>query len=941
MQRRITMIARFKQPSRWSALALLVLIPVGCVSLTSPRTEKPESKQPKPVEAAHKNGISREYVEQLALPGDAQRMTIKVVDAETGAPVAGVWVSLPNFSNGYRAYTTNVTSADGTALFRLPPLDPERAQFNLRANHPDYAERGVTWTSAEGKVKGVLPGEYTVKLERGHTVGGLVVDERGKPVAGVRVEVFGSGYRGYSVGTTYNNKLPVRTASPVSQEFSVISLGTNAPVTDKQGRWSVSHFPTDATTATFGLARPDGSRLEVITHLSLTGEISPNLISYDVLRSRSAVLVLPDGLTVRGVVTDEAGKPLAGVSVVEGGGQGNIRRQAEVKTGRTGRFEFTHRQPREISLTVVADGFATTTKLVEVKAGMGEVKLVLPKARPLRLRVLDEAGAPLAGVGIKPLDYRNDGKVLEWSGRTDREGRVVWPNAPLEAVGYGIQISKGFRRFSASPAGGETVFRLRPALADEIRIEATVTDALTGSPIPSFEVKTNGMFGGGFRKWAVGSGGAFSNGWSRPPLNAGITMPPKLQFAAPGYATCSTPFLSIADGDQALEIKLKPTPAIPGLVRLPNGNPADEAKVWVNEGNGSISSSHPGQFRLGVPGSHLTADRQGRFLLVPPDQDFPMTITHPGGYALRQTREFATSPEVKLQPWGQIKGQLVVDGEPKGGERVYLVPIIYPRKGVTAIRSEETDAAGRFLMDELPAGEYRLFRQPVMQHGPLIVESHQFPVAVESGKTTTVTYALGGRTVTGRLVAELKSGDVNWTNFTHFLSTRVSKPVEPPYGYFLSSESYASAREAYEKSPEQLRFLRDQRNFHLVIRADGSFTADDVPPGTYDLNVPERELREGVLGSTRKLPNSPYGQEPHLKLEVVVPPAAPGREHEPFDLGTRLIKSAYAAGSTGNAPATQPGTKEIAPPVKPEAGRTVPAGKNEVPADAAAVAGRN
>ena len=43
MRRRITMIAKFKQPSRWSALAPLLLLVVGLVTLTDAQSDKPDA----------------------------------------------------------------------------------------------------------------------------------------------------------------------------------------------------------------------------------------------------------------------------------------------------------------------------------------------------------------------------------------------------------------------------------------------------------------------------------------------------------------------------------------------------------------------------------------------------------------------------------------------------------------------------------------------------------------------------------------------------------------------------------------------------------------------------------------------------------------------------------------------------------------------------------
>ena len=54
MRRRILMIANFKRPGRWSALALLLVTAIAVATLTDAQTENPPASQPPAIAASSK-----------------------------------------------------------------------------------------------------------------------------------------------------------------------------------------------------------------------------------------------------------------------------------------------------------------------------------------------------------------------------------------------------------------------------------------------------------------------------------------------------------------------------------------------------------------------------------------------------------------------------------------------------------------------------------------------------------------------------------------------------------------------------------------------------------------------------------------------------------------------------------------------------------------------
>ena len=121
----------------------------------------------------------------------------------------------------------------------------------------------------------------------------------------------------------------------------------------------------------------------------------------------------------------------------------------------------------------------------------------LGKASTLRVKVVDRAGKPVAGAYVAADTWRGHrlwlslkaqtdptGRLLH--GQTDAAGRFTWTSAPSDAVLYDI-FKDGYMRKRLLPltaSDQEHVVTLDP----ELVISGTVTDAVTGQPVPRFRV---------------------------------------------------------------------------------------------------------------------------------------------------------------------------------------------------------------------------------------------------------------------------------------------------------------------------------------------------------------------------------------------------------------------------------------------------------------------
>src|SRR5262249_11506242 len=134
-------------------------------------------------------------------------------------------------------------------------------------------------------------------------------------------------------------------------------------------------------------------------------------ISIADLRATNAVTLLRNGVNVRGLVVDQAGKPIPGAQVRERVGR-RYGQPYEGVTDEKGGFEMLHRSPSQLVVTATKPEYATASIMVSPAEGMPEVRIVMPPIRPLRIRVVGDAEEPVPNVQFRPDEYRSGAQVL-------------------------------------------------------------------------------------------------------------------------------------------------------------------------------------------------------------------------------------------------------------------------------------------------------------------------------------------------------------------------------------------------------------------------------------------------------------------------------------------------------------------------------------------------
>lgn len=836
MVRRIRMIAQFRGGQRWPLLAMALTAVLALVGLT---------------DAAR---TVRAAVEKITAPEKLLRVT--VVDAETGQPIPDAAVYYP-FGHGMiaseRPPAPPQTDRTGVALV------PGDADYGVLVRHPEYAPAAWGRNQWKRELNGPLPKEITVRLVRGEMLGGIVRDEAGQPAPGVLVELNGWGGQAAADGPDY-----LQSPEHPSPYCPMVT-------TDAEGRWQSEHFPVDVAMVQLRLHRSDGSMASFSTKAgpgySAEGR-GVGAITLDDLRARRLVSVLPAGTEVRGRALDAAGKPLAGVTVKDWDRRWH-RPAWSTKTDAEGRFTLPHRDSHQVLLTLSRDGLANSYRVVNIEPGVPEQIFRLTSARTLKVRVVDEAGQPVVGALVMPPELD-----LGWKATTDAEGRATWPAAPAEGAVLAVSTEQHRSRvLRLVPAEQETTVVLRTT--GEEGLPAVIRPlGADGKPLAHFSVlaayigSSHSEFGN-FEPLGEGRDGVCT---VIVPTEKTKGDPFRLKIEAPGHA----PFLSDpiygADGEPLLTPTLAvavpaPTSALAGQVLLPDGTPAAKASVILTRTDGEHSSINL-QFFGGEDGLRIMtrnatavhADGDGKFTLPAAAPETPVLIYHKKGSLATTVAQLAASP-ARLLPWGTVEGKLVVNGQPRGGYRIGLSPRYTPRPyDLWFGPLIETDKAGNFKFYPAPVGECVI---AATQSVPgQRARSWETRVTVQSGGITHADCVGEGPSVTGRVQLSKLDGGFDWQKDfeSALLTTHHDAPTPPSYEDFVRHRDYLAWFRRPRPSTQETH-----STYGLVFEPDGSFRAEGVPPGRYEL-----ELRPVRRNSTKPNDTTEIG---FFREEVVVPPA--------------------------------------------------------------------
>ncbi|MHC4716572.1 MAG: M56 family metallopeptidase, partial [Planctomycetota bacterium] len=666
--------------ARLGVLGMLTIAVVGAVLLPMAGAERPEPARPRPVKPA-------------AAPAGRNIWTggtvaFRVIERTTGKGIEGVRLEVKYYQGSWNTTRDEQTDADGRCPIKLP--DRKLTLLQVYATKKGLVPIRVDWGDGPGEAD--PPKSYTLSMEPGTTIGGIVRNERGDPIS--RATVCISCCR----------------TDPAAGANARVNLRERRTRTDDAGRWRADYMPADLSdNLRIILHHPDYVSNSLTIGSPAPIKAMPPLAR---LRDMTGAMVMKKGIMLTGAVTDETGKPIARASV-HGGSSRYSPRYKSVRTDKQGRYRLGPVSEGKVVVTVQARGFAPDLKMLQARTGTKPVDFKLGPGKVLRGRVVGPDGEPVAGVWVTAEDWRGH-RSIQWQTKTDAQGRFRWNDAPADEVLMSIGKA-GFVMVYDQPMkarGAEYVVKMHRPL----RISGKVTDAETGRPVAEFQaVPGVDWKRGGPAKFRRGSAvKSFTDGSYRMQFR-GSYPACLVRIEADGYTPAVSGPIDMDEGEVTIDFKLTRGEGPSGVVLTPDGKPAADAIALLctpNEGasirNGgkdpSSTASAAGKVTTGPDGRFSFAPQTGRFLIV---------VLHDAGWAEIAGKDLGAGA-VKLIPWSRIEGTLWI-GAARGADE--QIDLVYgdgfhepgePRRYYE--HKTRTDASGRFVLGRLKAEEAAVAR---------------------------------------------------------------------------------------------------------------------------------------------------------------------------------------------------------------------------------------
>jgi protocatechuate 3,4-dioxygenase beta subunit len=630
----------------------------------------------------------------------------RVVDAADARPLPGVRIVARGDGGQFLARS----GPDGRYAIR--GLSPRT--YRLTAED----DRFVPWSRAV-RIAAGQPETQDVPLTRGATLAGRVVDEEGRPVEGALVRVSRGGEN-------------------VFRAFMRSMEGEGGVRTGRDGSFRAAR-----------LAPGESQRLDVRHDEYEERAIGGISLSPGATRS-GVTVVLRRGLSVRGVVKDEEGRPLPAAEVslssvrsIQGGrggvslsfvGPGN---QQRCETGADGRFEFRGLKAGPYTVSARSPGFSRATlDPVNVAEGRATepLELTLKPGATISGFLRDKAASGASGWYVSARGAGQGGGPAFGPGAI-RSEEVTGPDGAFLLEGLAPGETYDLQAMGEAGIGPRKAGVVAPAEGVELVVTGTgqirgrVVDGESGRPIPDFQVRYQPDAQGGMRFVMRMGPGRGRGPYERQPFHAEdgsfvLEDVPAgrwtVEAFSPGYQAGSASAVSVGEGEAAegVEVRLSRGVVVSGRVlEARTGRPILDATVRAE-----LSGDEPrmGMGRIGGEGADNEAatDAEGRYEIAGlAPGTWAVTASHPDWSEATTAVELKEAPvtaDIRLGRGGSVGGVVLAAGHPAAGAQVSLSAAgdsrFRPGAGMMGggEQSALSDEGGRFRFERLNPGRYTL-----------------------------------------------------------------------------------------------------------------------------------------------------------------------------------------------------------------------------------------
>lgn len=602
-------------------------------------------------------------------------LIFRVVDGSSGHPVSNAEIRVAQYFDMAQEQRTDHDGLCGIDLTEIFP-----GQIAVFVSKSGFVPVRVVW---ELSPQSPLPAEYVLRLEKGTAIGGQVRDEEGQPIAGAIVLLML-----WDRGRTENGA------------NVAVSIMEAAVTTDAEGRWHFDEAPVSVADLRYRLKHPDFVE---------EFRFSKAEIPEEQFRERSAILVMKEGIRVEGIVTDQAGRPVADAELLTGKDRVCSGSKPSYRTDAAGRFSFVHAPESRVSLTVKSAGHAPALAEFPVMAGMAPLRIVVEPGRSLRVRVVDATGAALAATYIFADTWRRH-RSLEWHTKTGADGRFTWDCAPPDEVLFDFLKTgcRNARRVPLTASDGEQIVVLLKSLS----LSGSVREAQTGRPVEAFRLISGYAFANQRICWRWEHAVPFSGGHFEAPFKQERQGDRKwfLRVEAEGYL----PAVSEIDESRealTLDFALEPGPAAAARVLTPDGAPAANATLAVVLG--TSASLDGDKLDAGRGNLVFCSAADGAFSFPAQEPPYAIVAVHSAGCAIATATQFAENPMIRLEGWGRL--EIVSDGAASLDEPIPF-RLHYPelprddRMPWVTIRTQPKRIGNRIVFEKLVPGRVLVAR---------------------------------------------------------------------------------------------------------------------------------------------------------------------------------------------------------------------------------------
>jgi len=721
----------------------------------------------------------------------AGELEVTVVDLASGERVgqARVQASVDG------SQSSLVTGANGVGVIPLPGAGVEYDVL-LTVSAEGFVPTLVHWDVTKLE----LPEVYTLRLERGTAISGMVVYEDGEAIAGASVRLFVSGNRDGIV-------------QPAITDLEIL--------TDDKGQWRCEVLPKSLTKLQVRVMPPGKRRVRSVTFAE-NGEFG--IAS---LRDGTSRIEISRRFTLAGRVLDDAGKPVGGAQLVGWPVSGTASTGSFVRSERDGSFVFENVRAERMMISTVMDGMAPDMTAATPGPDAEPLAINLEPGQTIRGQVTDLNGDPIEGARVAPHTWRGQ-RVLSIEMKTDDEGLFEWNGAPEDGVIFEIRKPGYAGLLEEQLFPGESANFI--ALQELLRIGGAVVDDETGEPMEGFKVYQGTYWESADDvQWSSYASDEGYKGEYELYIEAG-TPAVQVRVEADGYLPTLSRIYNAEEGYQRYDVRMKKGSGPSGVVTKPDGSPAVDVAVYMSPVPGTMALNNGNT--VSDDTRYVRTDEGGRYSFAPLHPAFRLVVIDEVGFSRGEFELGEDAYDIALAASASIEGVVSLGGKPGSYERVQLSLDPKYNDGLRLSYTANTDPDGRFVVKGLPPGEARVELSKQIQGR--FVNSHGVLVGTKSGESSRADIGGDGRSVVGNVsLPEDAPGDTDFSLQRYFLQSKVPPPAVPSSVDQNDAESYQAWYEEWEVSDEGRAYRSAQRIFAVEIELDGRFRVADVPEGDY------------------------------------------------------------------------------------------------------------